>query len=363
MLTALPPFAGRTPAGVHLDDSIHLSSVTGAGSGLRDEVRSAWDGVLARLHTSGVDDARVVRVVEYITTQAVPDHDTIVAARVEALGAFPVAVSTVVVPGVMDGDRRVALEVVAQRSGATSSAPGAVRAGHTVYLESVDARDRSGRIVGDHLAAQLDRAFGTAAALLTPLGLSLANVVLTVDHTTAATRRDYRATGAVRRERLGPVYPGAAGILQDRLLHPDALVSLDVVASTEPLEPVNPGWERYQRLTYSPAVRAGSTLFMSGQGALDPATEQAVHAGDLRAQTEYTYRNVDAVLRAAGAVPADLVQTVEYLTPESVAQSAAVDEARAAVFGDHPIATTRVLCAGLLRPEFLIEVIPLAVLS
>src|SRR2546426_7816918 len=47
---------------------------------------------------------------------------------------------------------------------------------------------------------------------------------------------------------------------------------------------VNPGWDRYAKLTYSPAVRACNVLFMSGQAALDPATERAVGTGDIRSE-------------------------------------------------------------------------------
>ena len=55
---------------------------------------------------------------------------------------------------------------------------------------------------------------------------------------------------------------------------------------------VNPGWDRYEKLTYSPAVRAGDALFLSGQAALDPATQRAVHEGDIVAQAEFIYGNV-----------------------------------------------------------------------
>ena len=39
---------------------------------------------------------------------------------------------------------------------------------------------------------------------------------------------------------------------------------------------------------------------MSGQGALDPATERVVFENDVVAQAEYTYENVLKVVAAAG---------------------------------------------------------------
>ena len=100
--------------------------------------------------------------------------------------------------------------------------------------------------------------------MLATLGLGFDRVVKTVDYTTPAALASYKGTGA-RRERLGPVYPGAAGILMPRLMHPEALIQYDFTAARDVPVAINPGWTRYQKLTYSPAVRAGKLLFMSGK--------------------------------------------------------------------------------------------------
>jgi 2-iminobutanoate/2-iminopropanoate deaminase len=64
---------------------------------------------------------------------------------------------------------------------------------------------------------------------------------------------------------------------------------------------------------YSPAVRAGDFLFVSGQIPVDPATGDVV-AGDTAAQTRRVLDNLELVLRAAGAKPADVVKTTIFLT-------------------------------------------------
>ena len=51
---------------------------------------------------------------------------------------------------------------------------------------------------------------------------------------------------------------------------------------------------------YSPALRAGNLLFLSGQIPLDPATGELV-TGDITAQTEQVIRNIAALLKAGGA--------------------------------------------------------------
>src|SRR5690606_22958095 len=123
-----------------------------------------------------------------------------------------------------------------------------------------------GDFVGQY-AYCLDR----ADELLDAAGLSLAHAVATYDYSTPATRDVYRRTHRERQARLGAagVFPGAGGILVDRLQAPGVLVALEVTASRHPLTAVNPGWSRYDSLTYSPGVRAGDTLYMSGFAALD----------------------------------------------------------------------------------------------
>ncbi len=51
---------------------------------------------------------------------------------------------------------------------------------------------------------------------------------------------------------------------------------------------------------YSPAIRAGNLLFISGQIPLDSATG-IIETGDIGAQTDRVMRNIGALLKAAGA--------------------------------------------------------------
>ena len=51
---------------------------------------------------------------------------------------------------------------------------------------------------------------------------------------------------------------------------------------------------------YSPAIRAGNLLFLSGQVGFDPPTGALVDGG-ISAQTEQVMRNIGALLEAAGA--------------------------------------------------------------
>jgi 2-iminobutanoate/2-iminopropanoate deaminase len=63
---------------------------------------------------------------------------------------------------------------------------------------------------------------------------------------------------------------------------------------------------------YSPAVRAGQLLFVSGQVAIDPATGNMVE-GDVVAQARRVLDNVGALLQAGNRSFADVVRTTIYL--------------------------------------------------
>ena len=63
---------------------------------------------------------------------------------------------------------------------------------------------------------------------------------------------------------------------------------------------------------YSPAVRAGQLLFVSGQVPFDPATGNMVE-GDITAQTRRVLDNIGALLKAGGLAFSDVVRTTIFL--------------------------------------------------
>jgi reactive intermediate/imine deaminase len=64
---------------------------------------------------------------------------------------------------------------------------------------------------------------------------------------------------------------------------------------------------------YSQAVRAGNTLWLSGQVPLDPVTKELVQ-GDIETQARRVFDNIKAVLAAAGANFDAVVKTTIFLT-------------------------------------------------
>ena len=63
---------------------------------------------------------------------------------------------------------------------------------------------------------------------------------------------------------------------------------------------------------YSPAIRTGDLVFLSGQIGLRPGTRELA-AGGVSAETEQALENVRTVLTAAGLSPADVVKCTVFL--------------------------------------------------
>ena len=81
--------------------------------------------------------------------------------------------------------------------------------------------------------------------------------------------------------------------------------------------------------TYSQAVRAGDTVYLSGQIPLDPKTMKIVD-GDFEAQARRVFDNLRAVCRAAGGDFDRVVRITVYLT--DLANFAKVNEVMATYF-------------------------------
>jgi len=110
---------------------------------------------------------------------------------------------------------------------------------------------------------------------------------------------------------------------------------------------------------YSPAIRAGNLLFLSGQIPIDPASGALVDGG-IAAQTEQVMRNIAALLEAAGAGFEHLVRTTVFLADMN--EFAAMNESYAKFVVDPPPARATVQVARLPR-DVRVEIDAIAVLS
>jgi reactive intermediate/imine deaminase len=95
---------------------------------------------------------------------------------------------------------------------------------------------------------------------------------------------------------------------------------------------------------YSQAVRAGNTVYLSGQTPLDPATGMPV-GGDIALQARRALDNLKAVCKAAGGSFDDVVRIGLYLT--DLGNFAAVNAVMAEYFSAPYPARSTIEVAGL----------------
>ena len=109
---------------------------------------------------------------------------------------------------------------------------------------------------------------------------------------------------------------------------------------------------------YSQAIRAGGFVFVSGQIAIDPATQQLI-GGDVKAQTERVLENITAILREAATGMEKVVKTTVFL--KSMDDFPAMNEVYGSFFPQDPPARSTVEAARLPRDVRVeIDVIALA---
>jgi 2-iminobutanoate/2-iminopropanoate deaminase len=87
----------------------------------------------------------------------------------------------------------------------------------------------------------------------------------------------------------------------------------------------------FQGAPYSQAIRFGNLVFVSGQIAIDPETNEVVQGG-IAEQTEQALANVAAILEEAGTTLANVVKTTIFLV--DLGDFAAMNEVYARRMGD-----------------------------
>ncbi len=119
------------------------------------------------------------------------------------------------------------------------------------------------------------------------------------------------------------------------------------------IERISPPGVPAPRGPYSPAVRAGDFIYVAGQVAVDPATNQGV-LGDIRQETRQALNNVKRILEGCGAAITDVVRTTVYLT--DVKDFATMNEVYGEFFGEAKPARTTIGVAALPLPNAKVEI-------
>jgi 2-iminobutanoate/2-iminopropanoate deaminase len=107
------------------------------------------------------------------------------------------------------------------------------------------------------------------------------------------------------------------------------------------IERITPKGIPTPRGPYSPAVRAGDFVYVSGQGPIDPETNQ-FSFGDIRHETRVVLGNIKRILEGSGASVEDVIKCNVYLVDGD--DFVAMNEVYGEFFGETKPARTTVEC-------------------
>lgn len=104
---------------------------------------------------------------------------------------------------------------------------------------------------------------------------------------------------------------------------------------------------------YSPGMRFDRLVFVSGQGAMDPATGKLAGT-DVETQTIQCLKNVEAILKAAGSSLQHVLRCGVFLV--DMREFPKMNASYSRMFGDHRPARTTVQVAALPSEGLLVEI-------
>ena len=206
--------------------------------------------------------------------------------------------------------------------------------------------------------------FGPDGLVAAAVSVSVPNVVLPYEGVLGLLPALLATTAAISAELGAPVSRPEPATPQP---HPTP-------RSTEPIPERNPMTDRIALSTtdapapahtFSQGVKRGPFLQVSGQGPVDPTTNEYLHPDDVKAQTVRTLQNVEAILAAGGATFDDVMMLRVYRTKRE--DFPLMNDAYGEFVGSRvtsgvlPARTT--VFTGLPRAEMLVEIDALAVLG
>lgn len=118
------------------------------------------------------------------------------------------------------------------------------------------------------------------------------------------------------------------------------------------IERINPVGAPAPRGPYTPAVRAGDFIFVSGQVSADPVTNE-LSLGDIQHETRVVLGNIRKILESCGATMADVVKCSVFLRDGK--EFGAMNEVYAEIFGAQKPARTTVE-AKFANPDIRVEI-------
>ncbi|MCE2404999.1 MAG: RidA family protein [Dehalococcoidia bacterium] len=373
---------GACSHAVDSSDTLWVSGITAAepdpsGAGwackgdMGRQTAAAYEKLLRIMGAAGYGLSDLVKVIYYMTPEALPSFNQSIGVRAELMGVEGLpAVTAIAVEALLDDGALVEMEAVAERGGKERPHYPDPRndwrlpykpawgGGRVLWFAGVVARsyDEMGTpSFPDGIVAQTRAIYVRARRILESAGMGFEDVVKTVDYIVPEALEGYGGTEEVRREVFGEHLPASTNIVIDQLLAPGALAEIDMFAVAGGTRKViGAGRQGRGGATFHPAVQKGGLLFLSGQTGVDGTG--ALVGGGVAAQARQAFANVGELVGEAGGGPGNVVRTIEYLAPQAASEHQEVQKARRELYGDDLPATTTVVVTRLLQPGALVQV-------
>jgi len=212
-----------------------------------------------------------------------------------------------------------------------------VSVGDILYLAGQGSRDPKTGQHPETFEAQVKQAMENLGAVLKAADMDFSNVV----------KANVYLTDISNFSRMNQVYrsffksdPPARTTIAVPALPGGSHVEITFIASRLPKKIIRPeGHRANPNAPYSPAIMVGDTLYISGQGSVDPKTGKLVEGG-IDAQVKQTMENIGAILKAAGMDFSNVVSSNVYLT--DMANFEKMNEVYRSYFKSDPPARTTV---------------------
>lgn len=230
-----------------------------------------------------------------------------------------------------------------------------IRTDELIYLSGAIGNEPGVAAVTGNDATQTRKTLENLESVLAEIGLPPSRIVSTTVYISDAAR--YAQIGPVLRayaqDAAGDV-PPTRSVVEADIAIPDAVLEMSAIAAAEGVEVraiTPPGWPLPTN-GYRWGVLAGDSLFISGQGGIDPTTGRGVK--DTLGQVRTALENIDAVVRAADLERGDLVGCRVYLSDPR--DFPALNEAWRAFFADVTPPTRATIRARSLSPAIRVQI-------
>ncbi|MFQ5873176.1 MAG: RidA family protein [Dehalococcoidia bacterium] len=240
-----------------------------------------------------------------------------------------------------------------------------VKVGNVLYSTGIVAKDIKGDLVGKgDIKAQARQVYENLGLVLEAAGATWNDVVKYNAYLASA---DYRQAAREVHYQYVPYYQRAGATIVTPLASLDLLIEVDLIAYIQTPKhcitnvpnvfvPVgSPYAVKVKDMIYvtgQQPIAGGQPPLKQGQVGMAAAHEQKVIGkGDIVAQTEAVYHNLDNILQASGATWSDVVWAHHYMTGDYINT---VRDVRYRFMPKDKIAMTGFVC-GLVGPEWMIE--------